>query len=129
MGSLINEDEDDEGRETTLVLLCNQSVMQSERQTRPNSKAGLERQTSKPCWPDRCKPISGPRTRDGGAAAARPDSAQVVLVVPLVPMPVPLVRREVVSSPYGTLRILISTPGRYRLVVSSCRACSRSDVV
>ena len=46
MGSLINEDEDDEGRETTLVLLCNQSVMQSERQTRPNSKAGLERQTS-----------------------------------------------------------------------------------
>ena len=43
--------------------------MQSERQVGPNSKAGLERPTSKARWLDRCKPISGPRARDGGAAA------------------------------------------------------------
>ena len=46
---------------------------------------------------------------------ARSDSAQVVLVVPLVPMPVPLARRESRFVAYGTLRILISTPGRYRI--------------
>ena len=69
MGSLIKEDEGDEDRETTWCYSAVTSVMQSERQTRPNSKAGLERPTSKAHWPDRRNPISIPRVRDGGAAA------------------------------------------------------------
>ena len=67
--SLIKDDEGDEDRETTLVLLCSHVVMQSERRAGPNSKAGLERPTSKAYWPDRRNPISIPRVRDGGAAA------------------------------------------------------------
>ena len=65
----MKDEEEDESRETTSCYLAITSVMQSERRAGPNSKAGLERPTSKAHWPDRRNPISIPRVRDGGAAA------------------------------------------------------------
>ena len=103
--------------------------MQSERQASPNSKAGFERPTRKPAGLIAANPSRAREREMAALQPARSGSAQVVLVVPLVPMPVPLARMKSRFVAYGTLRILTSTPGRYRLVVSSCRACSRSNVV
>ena len=90
-----------------LVLLSMHWAMQSERQIRPNSKAGLERASSNACGPWPLQTHLAFREREmASLQPARSDSAQVVLVVPLVPIQVPLARSSRRFVAYGTLRIL-----------------------
>ena len=81
--------------------------MQSERQASPNSKAGFERPARKPAGLIAANPSRAREREMAALQLARSNSAQVVLVVPLVPIPVPLARSSRRFVAYGTLHSII----------------------
>ena len=93
--------------------------MQSERQASPNSKAGFEHPARKPAGLIAANPSRAREREMAALQPARSNSALVVLVVPLVPMPVPLARMKSRFVAYGTLRILTSTPSRYKYLLGT----------